>query len=112
MAKILLELNTDGFVQVPGVLTGIALLIRELSDSNDSVLVQTPACHPFSKIITTADRGIVKSPLKVVDDKYEMDFDDLDEKLSDPKVKLMILCNPHNPVGRYRGCVYAIESDV
>jgi len=95
-----LTLNPDNFVQVTGVLTGIGLLIRELTNKGDTVLIQTPAYHQFSKVITTADRQVIKSPLKINNGKYEMDFDDLENKLANPRVKLMILCNPHNPVGR------------
>ncbi|WP_417227840.1 MalY/PatB family protein [Amphritea sp.] len=95
-----LDLNTSNFVQVTGVLTGIALLIRELTNQDDSVLIQTPAYHQFSKVISSAGRNVVKSPLKIVGGKYEIDFDDLDTKLRAVDVKVMILCNPHNPVGR------------
>jgi cystathionine beta-lyase len=95
-----LTLNTDNFVQVTGVLTGIALLIRELTDKDDSVLMQTPAYHQFSKVISTANRNIVRSPLRIINGGYEMDFEDLEQKMTDPKVKVFILCNPHNPVGR------------
>jgi len=95
-----LNLNVDNFVQVTGVLTGIALLIRELTEEGDGVLIQTPAYHQFPKVISTAGRAVVKSPLKVVNNNYVMDFDDLEEKLSAVDVKVMILCNPHNPTGR------------
>ncbi len=95
-----LTLNINNFEQVPGVLTAIAMLIRELTDQSDSVLMQVPAYHQFGKVISTADRKIVKSPLRNVGGLYEMDYDDLDKKLSAPEVKVMILCNPHNPVGR------------
>ncbi|MBB1387483.1 putative C-S lyase [Pseudoalteromonas sp. SG45-5] len=95
-----LTLNTDNFVQVTGVLTGIALLIRELTKEGDSILIQTPAYHQFSKVISTANRTIVKNPLKIEDGKYEIDFKDLSKKMSSEKVKAMILCSPHNPVGR------------
>ena len=95
-----LHLKTDNFVQVSGVLTGIALIIRELSQADDSVLIQTPAYHQFSKVIRTANRNIVKSPLKIVEGQYQMDFQDLELKMKSPAVKLLILCNPHNPVGR------------
>jgi cystathionine beta-lyase len=95
-----LDLNVKNFVQVTGVLTGIALLIRELTEKGDSVLVQTPGYHQFPKVISTAGRNVVKSPLKVVDNNYVMDFDDLETKLRASDVKVMILCNPHNPTGR------------
>ena len=95
-----LSLNVDNFVQVTGVLTGIALLIRELTDEGDSVLIQTPAYHQFSKVISTANRNVLKSPLKIVNSNYQMDFEDMEQKMAASEVKVMILCNPHNPVGR------------
>ncbi|WP_211198652.1 MalY/PatB family protein [Ruegeria haliotis] len=95
-----LSLDPEKFEQVPGVLTAIAMLIRELTEPGDSVLMQVPAYHQFGKVISTASRNIVKSALRNVDGSYEMDYVDLEEKLSAPDVKAMILCNPHNPVGR------------
>ncbi|WP_216825784.1 MalY/PatB family protein [Ruegeria sp. EL01] len=95
-----LSLDPEKFEQVPGVLTAIAMLIRELTEPGDSVLMQVPAYHQFGKVISTAGRNIVKSPLRNIDGSYEMDYTDLEEKLSAPDVKAMILCNPHNPVGR------------
>jgi len=95
-----LDLDGKSFVQVSGVLTGIALLIRELTNPEDEILIQTPVYHQFARLIKTANRKIVRNPLKIVDGKYEMDFDDLEEKLSSGNVKMILLCNPHNPVGR------------
>ncbi|WP_261840855.1 MalY/PatB family protein [Aliamphritea ceti] len=95
-----LQLDTDKFVQVSGVLTAIALLIRELTDKGEGVLIQTPAYHQFSKVISTAGREIIKSPLLIEDGRYVMNFADLDEKMRVSDVNVMILCNPHNPVGR------------
>ena len=95
-----LKLHRKSFVQVPGVLTGIALLIRELSNEGDGVMVQTPVYHQFYQIIKTAHRKIVRNPLKIVDGRYEMNFEDLEQKLQTENVKILLLCNPHNPVGR------------
>ena len=95
-----LELDPKHFVQVPGVLSGIALLIRELTKEDDGILVQTPVYHQFFQLIKTANRKLVDNPLQLVNGKYEMDFPDLEKKLRLESVKAMILCNPHNPVGR------------
>lgn len=95
-----LTLNPKNFVPFPGVLTAIALLIRELTNEGDGVLIQMPAYHQFKKIISTAGREVVTSALVNTDGRYAMDFVDLEAKLSPDTVKLMILCNPHNPVGR------------
>ena len=95
-----LQLNSKLFVQVPGVLTGIALLIRALSKEGDGVLVQAPVYHHFYKVIKTSNRKIVNSSLKNIDGYYSMDFKDLEQKFQFENVKIMLLCNPHNPVGR------------
>ena len=95
-----LELNPKSFIQVPGVLTGLALLIRELTNEGDGVLVQTPVYHQFFQLIKTANRELVENPLKIVDGKYQIDFEDFEQKLIAENVKVMILCNPHNPIGR------------
>ena len=51
-------------------------------------------------VIKNNDRRIVKNALKLVEGQYQIDFDDLESKAADPKNKILILCNPHNPVGR------------
>lgn len=95
-----LSLDPDNFIPFPGVLTAISLLIRELTDEGDTVLMQTPAYHQFGKVITSASRSVLKSPLISSDGTYEMDVADLDAKLRASDVTAMLLCNPHNPVGR------------
>lgn len=95
-----LELNPKSFIQVPGVLSGIALLVRELTNEGDGVLIQTPVYHQFFQLIKSANRKIVENPLTVIDGKYSMDFEDLEQRLKTENVKVIVLCNPHNPVGR------------
>ncbi|WP_420601766.1 MalY/PatB family protein [Flagellimonas sp.] len=95
-----LVLDQKNFVQVTGVLTGIAVLIRELTQAGDGILIQTPVFHQFAQLIKSAGRKIVSNPLKIVDGAYKMDVDDMEEKLQSGAVKMILLCNPHNPVGR------------
>ncbi|MEZ9232989.1 MalY/PatB family protein [Vibrio amylolyticus] len=95
-----LDLNPKNFVQVPGVLSAIALLIREFSDKGEGVLIQTPVYHQFRRLIESSGRVAVDNTLKLVDGRYEVDFEDLEEKLKNSNVKMILLCNPHNPVGR------------
>lgn len=95
-----LRLKPENFVPFPGVLTAISLLIREFSNEGEGVLMQVPAYHQFGKIISSAGREAVKSSLINDNGNYRMDFDDLEAKLTPDNVKLMLLCNPHNPVGR------------
>ncbi len=95
-----LKLNPKSFVQVSGVLTGIGVLIRELSEKGDGIMVQTPVYHQFFKAIESAGRKVVSNSLKVVDGHYQMDFEDIERKLKTLNIKAILLCNPHNPVGR------------
>ncbi len=95
-----LSLDAKYFLQISGVLTGISLLIRELTAPNDGILIQTPVYHQFAQIIKTANRKIVRNPLQIVEGKYKIDYVDLEKKLQIESVKIILLCNPHNPVGR------------
>jgi len=84
----------------PSVLSAIAILINQHSGKGDGVIVQPPVFFEFRMVIRANNRRMVKNPLKVVNGKYQMDFENLEEKTADPRNKIMILCNPHNPVGR------------
>ena len=95
-----LALDSKAFLQVPGVLTGIALLIQNLTAPDDGIIIQTPVYHQFAQIIKKAGRKIIRNPLQIVNGRYEMDFDDLETKLKSKQAKVILLCNPHNPVGR------------
>lgn len=95
-----LELDPAKFVQVPGVLSAIALLIREFTEKGEGVLIQTPVYHQFRRLIESAGRTAVNNTLKIEQDRYVMDFDAFEEQLRDGNVKMVLLCNPHNPVGR------------
>ncbi|MDK9764220.1 PatB family C-S lyase [Vibrio sp. D420a] len=95
-----LELEPTKFVQVPGVLSAIALLIREFTEKGEGVLIQTPVYHQFRRLIESAGRTVVNNTLKIEQDHYVMDFDAFENQLRDGNVKMVLLCNPHNPVGR------------
>lgn len=95
-----LKLNPKSFVQVSGVLTGIGVLMRELTEKGDGILVQTPVYHQFFKVIESAGRKVIHNKLKVVDGQYQMDFEDIERKLKTLNIKAILLCNPHNPIGR------------
>ena len=94
------ELNREWFVFTPGVVPAIILIIRALSRPGDGIIVQSPVYYPFYESVELNGRHIIHNPLKLVNGRYEMDFDDLEKKTKDPKARLLILCNPHNPVGR------------
>ncbi|MGV3488799.1 MAG: MalY/PatB family protein [Tuberibacillus sp.] len=93
------EVQTDWMVAVPGVVPAIQAAIEAFTKPGDKVIIQPPVYPPFFATSENLGRRIVENPLKVVDGKYEMDFDDLRNKI-DNQTKLFVLCSPHNPIGR------------
>ena len=93
-----LKMSRDDMAYAIGVMPSIASMIRCLSDVGDEILIQSPVYHVFYYFIEDNNRKVLENELVYEDGQYRIDFDDLDEKLS--KVKLMILCNPQNPVGK------------
>ena len=87
-------------VLAPGLVFGLAQAIRAYTEMNDAVLVQTPVYHPFYSIIQDNGRQLVTNPLVYSNGKYSIDFTDFEQKIITHKVKLFLLCSPHNPVGR------------
>lgn len=94
------DIQDEWIIKTPGVVFALATAVRAFTNPGDRVLIQRPVYYPFSSVVEDNERQVVNSPLKPVGDHYEMDFEDLEEKLADPQVKLMLLCSPHNPVGR------------
>jgi len=82
------------------ILNAIAVLIEQHSDEGSGVIVQPPVFFEFNSVIRDNHRKTVNNPLKLVGGHYRMDFDDLAARAADPNNKVLILCNPHNPVGR------------
>ena len=94
------ETKPEWLVKTPGVVFALAAAVRAYTKEGDGVLLQQPVYYPFSEVITDNGRKIVNSPLKITDGYYTMDLDDLETKIVENKVKLFLLCSPHNPVGR------------
>ena len=90
----------EWLVKTPGVVFAIAAAVRAFTKEGDAVLLQQPVYYPFSEAIKDNGRELVNSPLKLVNGHYEMDFEDLEQKIVEHQVKLFLLCSPHNPVGR------------
>ena len=91
--------ETEWMTFIPGIVKGIGMVINALLEKEDKVIIQPPVYHPFRLIPQKNGREVVFNPLKELPDgSYEMDFDNL-EAVCDPKCKLLILSNPHNPAG-------------
>lgn len=95
------DVKGEWFHKTPGVVFAIANAVRAFTEKGDGVLIQQPVYYPFSGVIRDNERRIISSDL-INDGEgyYSIDFDDFEKKIIENKVKLFILCNPHNPVGR------------
>ena len=99
------EIQPEWIVFTPGVVPAIHLAIRSLTHPGDGVVLQKPVYYPFFPAVTRSGCQIVNNNLKLVGDHYEMDYEDLEDKFASRKgpssLKAMMICNPHNPVGRH-----------
>ncbi|MEA2058341.1 MAG: aminotransferase class I/II-fold pyridoxal phosphate-dependent enzyme [Actinomycetota bacterium] len=84
----------------PSVGTSIGVLIEQLTERGDGVILQPPVFTDFKPLISAAARTVVRNPLTLTEDRYRMDLEDLAVKAAEPANRILILCNPHNPVGR------------
>lgn len=93
------DINVEDVVYTPGVVTAINFLLKILIKENDKVLVQSPVYHSFFRVLNENKCDVVQSELFIKNNRYEIDFDEFENKIS-TGVKVLILCNPHNPIGR------------
>ncbi|MFM2482540.1 MalY/PatB family protein [Celerinatantimonas sp. YJH-8] len=95
-----LQIERDWVLYTSGVVPAISAILKAVTQPGDKVVVQTPAYNCFFSSIRNMECQLVENPLVCHDQYYQMDYHDLEQKVSDPKVKALLLCNPHNPVGR------------
>ena len=94
------DVKEEWLVKTPGVVFAICAAIRALTKEGDAILIQPPVYYPFAASIRDNRRRVVNNELVLRDGRYTVDFADFERKIVDNKVRLFILCNPHNPVGR------------
>ncbi len=83
-----------------GVIPALSSIVRELTTPAENVVVMTPVYNHFFSSILNNGRNVLESKLKYENGEFDIDFKDLEEKLSNPQTTMMILCNPHNPIGK------------
>ncbi len=93
-------MEKDWLIFCTGVIPAISSMVRKLTTPNENVVIQTPVYNIFFNSILNNGCRVLENPLRYENGTYAMDFEDLEKKLSDPQTSLMILCNPHNPVGK------------
>lgn len=92
------QVEREWLQYIPGIVKGIAMAVNAFTQKGDKIIIQPPVYHPFRLVPENSGREVVNNPLRRVGDKYEMDFEHL-ESVIDQKCKMIILANPHNPIG-------------
>lgn len=94
------QIQEEWLVFCTGVIPAVASAVRKFTTIGENVVVQTPVYNMFFHSIVNNGRQILDNPLRYDGESYRIDFEDLERKLADPQTSMMILCNPHNPVGK------------
>lgn len=95
------EVEEKWLVKTVGVVFALAMAVKAYTNAGDGVLLQLPVYYPFSEVIRDNGRKVISNTLYLGEDnRYHIDFEDFEKKIIDEKIKLFLLCNPHNPVGR------------
>ena len=93
------EIRKEWMAKSPGIVPALHYAVRAFTKPGDSVIIQPPVYPPFYAAVEKNGRRVVRNPLRFDGRRYAMDFDDLERRI-DRDVRMMILCSPHNPVGR------------
>jgi len=95
------DVRREWLSRCPGVVPSLSLCVNAFTKPGDGIVIQTPVYHPFYHVINNNGRRLIRNPLKLgaSPDRFEMDFADLERKI-DARTRMIILCSPHNPVGR------------
>lgn len=100
------KIQSEQLIFCTGVVPAVSSIVRKLTTPAENVVIQTPVYNIFFNSILNNGCRVLESPLKYDGLNYDVDFADLEAKLSDPQTSLMILCNPHNPIGK----IWSIET--
>lgn len=93
------EVKKEWITFSPGVVPALTLLVNSFTQPGDKIIVQSPVYFPFFTSIQNTGRQLINNELKLTNGKYYIDFDDLKKQI-DSRTKMILLCSPHNPVGR------------
>ena len=94
------QIEKEWIIYTTGVVPALSAVIKALTVPGDKVMVQTPVYNCFFSSIRNNGCGMIANPLIYRNGTYQIDFADLEQKAADPNVKVLLLCNPHNPAGR------------
>ena len=91
--------DTGLMLHSPGVVPTLSMIIQNFTRPGDKIIIQPPVYYPFFDVVRNSGRTLVENPLRIAGGRYEMDYDRL-EQLAKEGARLLLLCSPHNPVGR------------
>ena len=94
------QIQKEWLIFCNGVVPAISSTVRKLTTVGENILIQTPVYNIFFNSIINNGRHVLESPLSYDGEVYHIDFKELEEKLAEPQTTMMILCNPHNPIGK------------
>jgi len=94
------HINKEWIHYSPGVVPALNFIVQAFTQVGDCVAIQSPVYYPFTDCIINNARHVVVNQLCFNNNRYRMDYQDLEKQLTTNNVKIIILCNPHNPVGR------------
>nr|WP_286207916.1 MalY/PatB family protein [Clostridium caldaquaticum] len=94
------KIEKDWMMFCTGVVPAVSSIVRKVTTVGENVLIQSPVYNIFYNSILNNGRHVLSSDLVYDGQEYHIDFDDLEKKLALPQTTLMILCNPHNPIGK------------
>ncbi|WP_434752654.1 MalY/PatB family protein [Paenibacillus amylolyticus] len=94
------KINADWIVFTPGIVPALSIAVQQFTSPGDAVVIQTPVYPPFYNVVKDQGRELITNPLIEKQGQYSMDLEQLETSLQTGKVKMLILCSPHNPVGR------------
>lgn len=93
------EIENDWIVTTTGVVTALRLAVQSYTNLNDNVIILRPVYHPFEYTVVESGRNVIECPLDI-ENNYELDYELFERLIIENNVKLFILCNPHNPIGK------------
>lgn len=95
-----ISFEKDSLIFCTGVVPALSSIVRKMTTVGENVLIQSPVYNIFFNSIVNNGRNVQQCPLRYQNGEYDIDFEQLEEALSNPQTSMMILCNPHNPVGK------------
>lgn len=93
------QVSREWIVFCPRIIQAVSLVIQKFTAEGDAILIHTPVYQPVAKAVTLNNRVLVESPLRLVAGRYEIDFEDMEQRMQQG-IKIVLLISPHNPVGR------------